>query len=383
MPNTKIHSLPPKCGADFFGLNSNQTILAARGTSQKKILFSGLKDGEIIPFFVLESIYEISHFCWHPADPMVFFTCEKTMITSHRIQKDYQDGDAEENTSVVIGEINVDECFSSICISQAGSLMLVLIPEMMHAKLFRLGYEDGGIQFFRLRDQTIFGNAPITACDFLGDDIIAFISDDEEGSVSIRKIGPKSGKVKFEEFAFEDLETCITCKFSPDGESFVVLSLDALTLYSFSKELTLIQSIPLKKNYIGLNFQWHPTLPLLILLSQKGKINVVEFYKAGKDGLKKIHQVPILANLQLNFFISRFNVSFGYHSSDLKNLQLTIDFEDLARFPIEHMLCMRKALTTNLPIDEVVEVILQNLYNDLYKDHLSFERCAHLIQLKP
>jgi len=385
MPKTSIHSLPPKCGADLFGLNSNGTILATNGTSQKKIMFSGLENGEIVPSFVFKSNYEISQFYWHPTDPMIFFTCQRTTITSCRIQKDYQDSDAEKNRSVVIGEIDVGGIFSSICISKNGNLILVLIPKMMHAKLFRLGYEDGGIQFFRLRDQTIFGNAPITACDFLGDDIIAFISDDGEGTVSIRKINPKSGKVRYEEFGFEDLETCIFCKFSPDQESFVVLSNDALTLYSFSKEslqLNFIQLIPFKNSYFGLNFQWHPTLPLLIVLSQKGRINVVDFYKISKAGLKKINQVPILANLQLNFFISRFNVSFGYHSSDLKILRLTIDFEDLVRFPVEHILCMRKALTVNLQIDDLVENILRNVCNDSYKDHLSFDRCAHLIQLK-
>jgi WD40 repeat protein len=352
-------------------------------TSQEEIMFSGLANREIIPIFVFKSNYEMSEIFWHPTDPMVFFTCGRTTITSHQIQKDYRDSDTEENKSIVIGEIEIGECFSSICISQNGILMLVLIPEMMHAKLFRLGYEDGEIQFFRLRDQTIFGNAPITEFDFLGDDIIAFISNDEEETISIRKICPKSGKVKHEVFGFENLETYISCKFSPDGKLLAILSFEALTLYSFSKEslkLTFIQSIPLRNKYIGLNFQWHPTLPLLIFLSQKGKINFVEFYKVGKDGLTTIYQVDILANLHLNFLINNVNVIFGYYSSDITKMRLTIDFEDLVRFPIEHMLCMRKALTDNLPIDEVVEVILRNLYNDLYKDHLSFERCAHLIQ---
>jgi WD40 repeat protein len=378
MPKTHIAHLPPNCGADLFGLNSNRTILVTRGTSGEEIMFSGLKDDEIIPFFVLKSIYWIICFCWHPTNPMIFFTGGGTMITVHQIQKDYQDGDAEENTSVVLGELDIGEPFDSIRLNQKGDLLLVLIKDKTCALLFRLYYEDGGIKFFRLKNQIIVGDEPIISADFLGNDIIGFTCNDEEGSVNIQKICPKSGKLKNEVFSDDDLAICKSFKFSPDGGSFVVLSLDALTLYSFSKEsfeLTFIQSIPLGNKYVGVDFQWHPMLPLLIVLSSKNHVNVVDFYKVGKDGFTKIHQVCVLENIQPKFFISGFNVTFGYYSSDETYMRLTIDFEDLARFPVEQMLTIRKVLTTNLQIDDLVEDFLKRFYNH----HLSFERYAHLM----
>ena len=79
-----------------------------------------------------------------------FFTGGETMITVHQIQTDYQDGDAEENTSVVLGELDIGELFDSIRLNQKGDLLLVLIPEKTHALLFRLCYEDRGMLFLRL-----------------------------------------------------------------------------------------------------------------------------------------------------------------------------------------------------------------------------------------
>ena len=380
MPKTRFTSLPPNCGA-IFGVNPSGTILATRGNSRQKIMFSGLtglKDDEIIPFFVLKSIYLIICFCWHPTNPMIFFTGGGTMITVHQIQKNYQDGDAEENTSVVLGELDIGEPFGSILLNQKGDLLLVLIKDKTYALLFRLCYEDGEMLFLRMEDQRIVGDDPIKSADFLGDNIIGLISDDEEGSVNIRKFCPKSGKLKNEVFGDDDLAICKSFKFSPDGGSFVVLSLDALTLYSFSKksfELTFIQSIPLRNKYVGVDFQWHPILPLLIVLSSNNHVNVVDFYKVGKDGFTRIHQVCGLENIQPKFFISGFNVTFGYYSSDETYMRLTIDFEDLARFPVEQMLTIRKALTANLQIDDLVEDFLKRFYNH----HLSFERYAHLM----
>ena len=101
----------------------------------------------------------------------------------------------------------------------------------------------------------------------------------------------------------------------------------------------------------------------------------MDFYKVGKDGLTRIHQVCVLENIQPKFFISGFNVTFGYYSSDETCMRLTIDFEDLARFPVEQMLTIRKALTANLQIDDLVAKILSILYND----HVSKERYAHLM----
>jgi hypothetical protein len=229
-----------------------------------------------------------------------------------------------------------------------------------------------------MEDQRIVGDDPIKSADFLGNDIIGFTCDNEEGSVNIRKICPKSGKYKKMVVGDDDLAICKSCKFSPDKRSFVVLSLDALTLYSFSKksfELTFIQSIPLRNKYVGVDFQWHPILPLLIVLSSNNHVNVVDFYKVGKDGFTRIHQVFGLENIQPKFFISGFNVTFGYYSSDETYMRLTIDFEDLARFPVEQMLTIRKALTANLQIDDLVEDFLKRFYNH----HLSFERYAHLM----
>lgn len=185
----------------------------------------------------------------------------------------------------------------------------------------------------RMEDQRIVGDYPIKSADFLENNIIGLISDDEEGSVTIRQIFPKSGKYKKMVVGDDDLAICKSCKFSPDKGSFVVLSLDALTLYSFSKksfELTFIQSIPLRNKYVGVDFQWHPILPLLIVLSSKNHVNIVDFYKVGKDGFTRIHQVCVLENIQPKFFISGFNVTFGYYSSDETYMRLTIDFEDLA-----------------------------------------------------
>lgn len=135
--------LPPNCDANFFGVNPSGTILATRGNSGQEIMFSGLKYEEITPFFVIKSIYWIICFCWHPTNPMIFFTGGGTMITVHQIQKDYQDGDAEENTSIVLGELDIGEPFDSILLNQKGDLLLVLIPEKTHALLFRLCYENG------------------------------------------------------------------------------------------------------------------------------------------------------------------------------------------------------------------------------------------------
>ena len=377
MPKTRIAHLPPNCGA-IFGVNPSGTILATRGNSLQRIMFSGLKNDEIIPFFVLKSIYLIICFCWHPTNPMIFFTGGGTMITVHQIQKDYQDGDAEENTSIVLGELDIGEPFDSILLNQKGDLLLVLIPEKTHALLFRLCYEDGEMIFLRMEDQRIVGDYPIKSADFLENNIIGLISDDEEGSVTIRQIFPKSGKYKKMVVGDDDLAICKSCKFSPDKRSFVVLSLDALTLYSFSKksfELTFIQSIPLRNKYVGVDFQWHPILPLLIVLSSKNHVNIVDFYKVGKDGFTRIHQVFGLENIQPKFFISGFNVTFGYYSSDETYMRLTIDFEDLARFPVEQMLTIRKALTANLQNDDVVEYFLRRFYNG----HLSFEKYAHLM----
>ena len=137
MPKTRITHLPPNCGA-IFGVNPSGKILATHGNSGQEIMFSGLKYEEITPFFVIKSIYWIICFCWHPTNPMIFFTGGGTMITVHQIQKDYQDGDAEENTSIVLGELDIGEPFDSILLNQKGDLLLVLIPEKTHALLFRL-----------------------------------------------------------------------------------------------------------------------------------------------------------------------------------------------------------------------------------------------------
>ena len=142
MPKISFTSLPPNCG-EIFGVNSTKTILATSGNSRQKIMISGLKDDEIIPFFVLKSNYLIICFCWHPTNPMIFFTGGGTMITVHQIQKDYQDGDAEENTSVVLGELDIGEPFGSILLNQKGDLLLVLIKDKTYALLFRLCYENG------------------------------------------------------------------------------------------------------------------------------------------------------------------------------------------------------------------------------------------------
>ena len=86
---------------------------------------------------------------------MIFFTGGGTMITVHQIQKNYQDGDAEENTSVVIGELDIGEPFDSILLNQKGDLLLVLIKDKTHALLFRLCYEDRGMLFLRLLNKCL------------------------------------------------------------------------------------------------------------------------------------------------------------------------------------------------------------------------------------
>jgi hypothetical protein len=376
----KIQLSAPDCGDKLYGLNSDGSILAtSRGQSRNQILFSTHKGGDDAPFFFVSSNWYIREFMWHRTNPFIFVTCEEgNLIFFHTI---LQNDEGEYTTTIMIAQIDIGEFFSSICMNQDGSLMVVRIPEKTHAFLFQLSYEDGGVQFSRLPNQKISGDYPIESV-ALFDNWIAIVSENPDFQLSVRQICPQSGERLRNIIDLEDLGgNCLSCSFSKDGQSFVVLYIDKLALYSFSREcmsLKMIQIVPLV--YDGWTFRWHPELPMLVVLSKSGVLETVQFFKVSKDGLYEIYCCHYTFCLTNEFFMDKFSVIFGYSTLFQDGCsRISIHFEDLVHFPVEKMLSVQKTLIALLQNDDLVERICRQSF----ESHLSFERFVHLIQSKP
>ena len=371
MPKTIKEIVQQLGGTALYGKNADDSI-GATTCGSFSICFS-TRAG----YFTYDSGFVIFRFFWHPTNPWIFFTCEADCINVHQICEEFESDDSE--IFVTLGVLDMSGEFTSIALSKSGDLMLVILPEQTCAKLVRLTYSEGSIDFLYLEDQTIQGDEPILACQFFGERFIAFLSDDENGTVKIHEINPATGEVVRRILDDEDLSTPVSCLFSQTGSCFVVLSSHEVAFYHFSKtrfELPLVEVLSLDSH--AKSIRLHPTLPLLIVLLERDSgENFVQFFKLSRTGLEIIYQFDFDGYLDPEFYIDGLKVMFGYYIHPTNRI-LTIDFEDLVHFPVTEMLSIRYALSQYLP-DDLVECFLLKRY----KTHLSLDRFASLFRPSP
>jgi len=374
MPTISKNSVQHMGSSIIYGFNANQTIFATKGSSNKSVLISIIdKQGEITPIFFLNCVFRIVSFLWHHTNPLIFFTVEHNCVTAHQLSED------ADNTRILLGKIEFEECITSISINKEGDIMLVMFSEKNYAKLLSLNYSEGSIKFSCIGRKRIPNNDEQIVSLNIFDNVYAFMSNDENGSITVGMFCKETGKnLQPRIWDEQDLMSGISVQFSPDGKFLVALSDNEIILYSFSKDqfaLNLVSQVNFKFECICVNIVWHHTLPLLIGLFNENEVSVIRFYKANKHGLTQIFEHIFNEELNVDFCVFNCFAIFGSIDSLGSENFITINFEDLIHFPLKEMLMIRNVSNHFLQNDDLVLTILEKNY----QKHLSFERFEHLM----